>query len=108
MSGVLQWQPKTTTESLYRYADFADELAPGETLESATTSATVLSGNDPAPAIIASTTVINNQGGVATVAQVKVQAGVLGTLYQVIVSGVTSLGNVITKTASLLIKPPLN
>lgn len=108
MSGYVQWDAKTQTEIVFRYADFTDELAPGEVLNTAAAAATVWSGNDPSPAIIGVVTVINNAAGIAAVAKVVVQAGVLGTIYQCVITGTTSGGQTITKTASMAVKPPFN
>lgn len=108
MSGQVQWSPKTPTEVIVRFADFTDELTPGEVVNSAGTVFTVWSGNDPGPTISSITTVINNTAGFAAVAQVVISAGVLGTIYQCLITAPTSGGRVLTKTAALAIKPPLN
>lgn len=107
MSGRVEWTPKTSTEVIIRYADFTDELAVNETVTSATCVATVYSGNDPSPAIVQSTAVINNAAGIAAIAVVTLTGGILGTLYQCLVTGITTAGRTITKSAILAIKPPL-
>lgn len=108
MSKVVQWDAKTPTEVVFRFADFTDELTAGETVNAAVTVATVWSGNDNAPAIINATAVIANTAGINAVAKVTIQAGVLGTIYQCVVTATTSLGQTLTKTAAIAIKPPLN
>lgn len=108
MSNAVQWAAKTPTEVVFRFADFTDELTAGETVTAANTNATVWSGNDLTPAILGATTVVNNTAGIAAVAKVVVQAGVLGTIYQCVVTATTSAGQVLTKTAVIAIKPPIN
>ena len=110
MSGYLDWEPKTASEVVVRYADFTDELnvAGGEHLTSVVVAATVYSGNDPAPAaIVSGSQIIDNSAGVESVVAVTLQAGGVGTLYQCVVTGTSSLGQQITKTAVLAVKPPL-
>lgn len=108
MSGQVQWSPKLPFETIVRYADFADELAAGESITLATTIVQVWSGNDPSPAIILGTTVVANSAGINTVAAVNLQLGVLGTIYQCSITGQTSLGRVIIKSAAIAIRPPFN
>jgi hypothetical protein len=110
MSGVVSWDPKTVAEIVVRYADFTDELATGEALAGAiVTTATVWSGNDPNPQnIVTLTAVLSNYAGVNAVAAVTLSAGVLGTVYQCVVTSQTSAGRNLTKTASFAIKPHLN
>jgi hypothetical protein len=109
MSNVVEWQPKTAGETVVRYADFTDELASSELISSAGAAVTVWSGNDLFPNnIILSLTIIANSAGINAIVQVNLQAGVLGTLYQCVITGNTNQSNHITKTAVLAIKPPLN
>jgi hypothetical protein len=116
VSGKLDWKPITPGEKVLRYADFTDELATGESLTSVAVSTTVWSGNDPAaqggdadlPSLNISITIMNNYAGVAAVAAAQVTGGILGTIYQVVLTGTTNNGHLITKTAALAIKPPLN
>lgn len=109
MSGTVEWQPKTVSEVISRYADFTDELANNEIVTSAGAAVTVYSGNDLAPNnIILSLTIIANTAGVNAVIQVNLQNGVLGTLYQCVVTANTNQSRSITKSAVLAIKPPLN
>jgi hypothetical protein len=108
MSGLLEWTPKTASETIIRYADFTDELAFAELLNSAGCVATVWSGNDPVPTLTTSVALANNSAGVSAVAVVTLAGGVLGTIYQCVVTGVTNLNRVITKSAALAIRPPLN
>lgn len=108
MSHVVQWDAKTPTEVVFRFADFTDELTAGEVVNSAATVATVWSGNDAAPNILGVTTVVNNTAGIAAVAKVVIQNGVLGTIYQCVITAPTSLGQTLTKTAVIAIKPPIN
>ena len=94
---------------MVRYADFTDEFASGESLAAiGSITVSVWSGNDPSPAIIGPFSIVPNTAGIPAVAQVQVQAGVLGTIYQCMVNGVTSASRVITKTAMLAVKPPMN
>jgi hypothetical protein len=109
MSGKLDWKPKTIGETVVRYADCTDELATGESVNVVTMTSTVYSGNDLNPqAIITGQNILNNYAGVPAVVAVVLSAGVLGTIYQVVVTATTNLARVITKTAALAIKPPLN
>ena len=109
MSGKVNWLPKTVGETVVRYADFTDELATGEQVNVVAMTSTVYSGNDPTPqTIIGGQNTLNNYAGVPAVVAVTLAAGVLGTIYQVVVTSTTNLARVITKTAALAIKPPLN
>jgi hypothetical protein len=109
MSGKLDWKPKTVGETVVRYADFTDELATGVSVNTVAMTSTVYSGNDPAPqGIIGGQNTLNNYAGVPAVVAVVLAAGVLGTIYQVVVAATTNLARIITKTAALAIKPPLN
>lgn len=104
MSGRVEWRPKLAGETVLRYADFTDELAAGETVSGATCALTVWSGDDSSPPTV-TTTVINNTAGIAAVAQCSVPAGVLGTIYQALVTATTSLSNVYQKAAYLAVVP---
>lgn len=109
MSGVVSWQPMVLGEKIVRYADFADELAAGESLTGPpVVTATVWSGNDPGPGIVNSAGILTNTAGIPAVVAVTLTNGVLGTIYQCVVSCTTSAGRTIIKTATLVIKPPLN
>lgn len=109
MSGVVEWAPKTAGETVTRYADFTDELGPGESTLGPNCLATVWSGNDPSPQnIVGTTSVIANTAGILAVGVIVLQGGVVGTIYQCVMTAITNLGNHITKTAALAIKPPLN
>lgn len=109
MSGRVEWSPKTADETVYRYADFTDELAPGEAIPGAACLATVWSGNDPTPQnIVGASVAIVNTAGILAVAQITISGGVVGTIYQCEMIAITNFGNHITKTAALAIKPPLN
>lgn len=109
MSGTVEWSPKTVTEVVARYADFTDELKVGEAIPGGACLATVWSGNDSSPQnIIGTVTAITNSAGILAVVQVTVEAGVVGTLYQCLVTAMTNLGHTLTKTAVIAITPPLN
>lgn len=71
---------------------FLSLLGPTETISSATCSATVFSGNDPTPGNIIS-------GGTAISGPIASQAitgGVVGTIYDVVCTAVTSLGQTLS------------
>lgn len=109
MSGRVEWSPKLASETVIRYADFTDELAVGETIPGGACLATVWSGNDPTPQNIVGTTgTVANAAGVACIVTVQILGGVVGTLYQCVIIAISNLGNHITKTAVIAIKPPLN
>lgn len=109
MSGTVEWLPKTATEEVVRYADFADELAAGETVTTFNaTAVTVYSGNDPGVTLTVAPNVVDNAAGLPTVLSCLVSAGVLGAIYQVVLSANTSAGRIITKTALVAVKPPYN
>ena len=80
--------PKLSGETKSFVFDFTSSLAIGETVSSASVVATVWSGNDPTPSGIVS--------GAASVSSPQVTqtitAGVVGTIYQLICSAVTSAG----------------
>ena len=107
MSGLVQWDPKTPTEIVLRYADFTDELESAEYIQTCTCTATVWSGNDVSPqSIISTINILENSAGIAAVGTVAVQGGVLGTIYQCVCTGTTNFGHTITKTAILAVVPP--
>jgi hypothetical protein len=109
MSGQVMWEPKLQGETVLRYADFTDELASGESVTGYSASVSVWSGNDPSPSqIVKSVSLQNNTAGIAAVVAVSLQAGVLGTIYSLLIIATTSLANTIQKSATLAVRIPVN
>jgi hypothetical protein len=79
--------------------DFAVELQAGETLSSATAAATVWSGNDPSPGSLITGSVTVS----GTVASVPIGGGVSGTIYKILVTALSSLGNTYQGTGLLAV-----
>jgi hypothetical protein len=104
VSGRVSWQPKVAGETVIRYADFTDELAAGEVVDSGSCELTVWSGNDPAPPTPV-LTVIENTAGINAVLEVQVAGGVTGTIYSVLCIANTSMGRPVYKGAYLAIVP---
>jgi hypothetical protein len=75
-------------ESLTRKFDFASQLAVGETLSGPSATATVYSGVDATPTAIVST--VSASGSIVSVLEI---GGVAGTIYTLVASVGTSLGN---------------
>lgn len=105
MSGRVEWQPVTVGEVVVRYADFTDQLASGESVESAAATVTVWSGDDPSPQTTVAPTIVlqENSAGVTAIAAVTINGGVLGTIYAVFIQAVTSAENKPIKAAYLAI-----
>lgn len=92
---------KTSSADYPAIFDFASDLTVGETLTTVSTTATVYSGTDAAPAAIlfglpavSGKQVVQNTAG-----------GVLGTVYYLFCAATTSLGQVLTRDGYLPIVP---
>lgn len=104
MSGRVEWQPKLAGETVQRYADFTDQLAAGESVDNASCALTVWSGDDSAPPTVI-VAVLANTAGILAVVSCQIPAGVLGTVYQALITAVTSAGNTYQKGAYLAVVP---
>ena len=79
--------------------DLTSELTIGETISSASVSALVWSGTDSTPSAL-----ISGSASPATpFVNQKVSGGVAGTVYSLVCSALTSLGNVVVQTAFLAV-----
>lgn len=92
---------KTPSAQYTAVFDFAQDLAVGETVSSASTAATVYSGTDASPSSVIS------GASVAAGKQVKqlTVGGVLGVTYYIVCTATTSLGQVLTRSGYLVIVP---
>jgi hypothetical protein len=91
--------PKSSDATRKLTFDFISDLIVGETISSATTTATVWSGFDPSPS-----TVISGAATISgTVVTQLVTAGQAGTLYKLMCEATTSESQVLTKFAYLAI-----
>ena len=101
--GYVVLDGKKLGETLFEQIDFISQLAPNETIVSATCSCTVYTGNDPFPQnmIVGAA---NIQG---TVVSQLVTGGVLGTIYEILAAASTSLGQTIELSAYLAVIPDL-
>ena len=98
--------PKLASEvKLYDQFDFTSKLQLGETIvDPPVFTAAVYSGTDPSPASI----VVAGSAAVSgAVASVRIQAGVLGVIYELICTAVTSLGQTLILNGYLAIIPDL-
>jgi hypothetical protein len=107
-AGRVEWTAKVVGETVFRYIDFTDRLAAGEEVINLAVEVSVWSGNDPSPAIISGVNLLDNTAGIPAVAQLTVTGGVLGTIYEVLVTAATNLANSISKAAAIAIVPPFN
>lgn len=85
------WQPKTPASHEFFTMDFVRQLAPGDSILSATCTAAVLDGTDPTPANILLNAVVINGTNVSQ----EIQAGVLGVRYLLTFTATTLLGEVL-------------
>ena len=83
--------------------DYTSDLAIGETLSSATTVAKVYSGADASPSAIVSGST-STSGALATQ---TITAGVLGVLYELVCTAVSSAGQTLVKPGFLAVVPDL-
>ena len=104
--GHLSLKPKRVSETCFgsQPFDFAPSMAAGETILTQTVVSTVYQGTDPTPG-----SVISGAATVQTVTQVQqlFTAGVLGTIYELLCSVTTSLGQTLAQAAYLAIIPDL-
>jgi hypothetical protein len=96
--------PKYVGESLNLPPfDFISRLGVTETLVSAVATATVYSGTDPSPgSIISGAAVISG-----TQVTQKVVGGLLGVIYEILITALTSLGQSLEMSGYLAIVPDL-
>jgi hypothetical protein len=99
--GHVIFRPKKVSETIGYPVSFVSALAPGETIVSATVTATVYSGNDPSPQSIVD--------GAATfsgaVVNQGITGGVAGTSYNLQFIIVTSLNQEIDTSGRLVVEP---
>jgi hypothetical protein len=94
-------QPKGVSETITIPFDFASELGAGETISSVTAyTATVYSGADPNPALVAASSSISG-----TTVNAKAVGGVAGVIYYLTVRVATTLFNSITIGGYLAVVP---
>jgi len=92
---------KSVSETVTLAFSFLSHLATGETISSASTTATVYSGTDASPSsLISGAASISG----STVSQ-KVTGGTLGVTYILVCSAVTSLGQTLQISGYLVIVP---
>ena len=108
--GVVQnWQgrvvlsPKKIGESVFVPMDFISRLAVGETILSAIVACTVYSGTDPNPQNM----IIGVAGVLGTVVEQEVGSGVLGTIYELLFTIKTSLGQTLELSGYFAVEPDL-
>jgi hypothetical protein len=104
--GFISLKPKRVSETCFGSSpfDFISVLAVSETISTATLTASVYSGNDPAPsALLSGGGIIQN---VTQVAQLFT-GGVLGVIYEILCKITTSLGQTLSQVAYLAIIPDL-
>jgi len=94
---------KSVSETVTLAFSFLSHLATGETISSASTTATVYSGTDASPSsLISGAASISG----STVSQ-KVIGGTLGVTYTLACSATTSLGQVVVLSGFLVIVPAI-
>lgn len=95
--------PKLSGSTILLPFDFLSSLAVGETLSSASTTATVYSGSDSSPSsLISGSTSVS--GSIATQ---KITGGVAGVIYEVLCTASTSAGETLQLSGYLAIVPDL-
>lgn len=103
MSGRITLPGKYLSEAVFARFDFTSQLAVGETISSASVTASVWSGTDPSPsAIVSGAASISG----AVVRQLIIQ-GVLGVVYELLCTAITSLGQSIEISAYQAVVPDL-
>lgn len=102
--GHISLKPKRQGEVCFgsQPFDFISVMAVGETIATQVVTASVYSGNDPAPAAL-----ISGAAAVQNVTQVVqlFAAGVLGVIYKLLCTITTSLGQTLEQVAYLAIIP---
>lgn len=102
--GHLNLKPKRQGETCFgsQPFDFASSMTVGETIATQVVTASVYSGNDPAPAAL-----ISGAAAVQNVTQViqLFAAGVVGVIYTLVCTITTSLGQTLKQMAYLTIVP---
>jgi hypothetical protein len=95
--------PKKQGETIPEAFNFISSLGAGETIASAVCTCTVYSGTDPHPSsLIDGATSISG-----TVATQGITGGIVGVMYELLMTATTSLGNIIEISAYLAIEPDL-
>lgn len=103
MSNRVEFLPKLVGAMRNYPVSFADQLAPGETITSVTSvTASVYSGNDLSPESL-----VGANSLASPIVTVGLTGGVLGTIYEILVTVATSAGQVLTKAGYLAITPDL-
>jgi hypothetical protein len=101
--GRVVLSPKKLGESVFVPVDFISRLAANETIVTATCNCTVYSGIDPSP----SSMLIGPAGINGTVVEQEVGGGVLGTIYELLFTITTSLGQTLELSGYFAVEPDL-
>jgi hypothetical protein len=101
VSGRADLLPKRIGETKTYVFDFSSDLAVGETISSATVTATVYSGTDASPSSILS----GSDSTSGAVVSQNITAGTLGVIYELICAATTSLNQVLQQVGLLAIIP---
>lgn len=95
--------PKKVGETVIRPFDFISRLGASEKILTAVTTASVYSGTDGNPAAI-----INGSAAIAgTIVNQSLTGGVLGVIYELLCTVVTSLGQRLEMSAFWVVEPDL-
>ena len=94
---------KKVGETVILPIDFISKLAVGEALTSAVCTATVYTGVDPAPSAI----IVGNAAIAGTIVNQSITGGVLGTIYSLVATALTTYGQQLVLTGYLAIVPNL-
>jgi hypothetical protein len=103
MGNRVQLDPKLLSETRAYSFNFLSKLPAGDSLISASCLATVYSGNDPSPQGI----VFGAANVASPVVTQNVQAGVLGTIYELACTAVSAQGLILTLMGYLAVVPDL-
>lgn len=99
MSGMILLETKRSTETKRYSFDFLSQLAPGETLLAGSCTVSVWSGVDSSPQSIRSGSPTIS----GSIVNQKFTAGVVGVIYSVVVSAITSQSQTLTLQGYLAI-----
>jgi hypothetical protein len=101
--GRVVLSPKKVGESLFVPMDFISRLQIGETIISAKVTCTLYSGVDPNPALM----VLGPASVVGTVVEQEIGNGVLGNVYELLFTIITSLGQTLELSGYFAVEPDL-
>lgn len=104
MAALSIHEPKMVVDVVPAFFDFSADLLPGETISTAVATVTVHTGIDPSPSLLLYQVVTI----IGSVCEQKIQKGLIGVVYDVLMTIVTSTARIVEQVTRIAILPEAN